>query len=182
MLRLYNCEMPARNSTFLATDSDSRIVGNFAVLPLRTKFRGPAYPSQEDYDIADEVLDLFRVNTFFRNFEIRGPADRALVYGILFVSDCLNKLKPTTSKSDANKLLNTLAIDHFSVPGEPGFPLNTLYQAPRDRVEFDLLKGYLSQFRQELALRLIDRIYETTERPNKFWLAFTRRKFMNLSL
>jgi actin related protein 2/3 complex subunit 3 len=175
--------MPARNSTFLASaDADTRIVGNFAILPLKTKFRGPAYPSQEDYDIVDEVLDLFRVNTFFRNFEIKGGADRALVYGILFISDCLNKLKLTTTKSEAAKALNTLAIDHFAVPGEPGFPLNSMYQAPRDRVEFDLLRGYLSQFRQELASRLIERIYEGGDRPNKFWLAFTRRRFMNLSL
>lgn len=175
--------MPARNSTFLtADDADSRVVGNFAVLPLKTKYRGPAYPCQDDYDIIDEVLDLFRVNTLFRNFEIKGPADRVLVYGILFISDCLSKIKLTTTKSQAMKALNTLAIDHFSVPGEPGFPLNSMYQAPRDRIEFDLLRGYLSQFRQELALRLIDRIYEGGDKPNKFWLAFTRRKFMNLSL
>ena len=160
-------------------------MGNFAVLPLRTKVRGPAYPpaSADQYDILDEIIDLFRVNSFFRNFEIKGPADRTLIYGILFVSDCLSKLKPSTTSQEANRLLNTLAIDHFALPGEPGFPLNALYTAPRDRTEVEFLRSYLSQFRQELALRLIDKIYaEDPKLPNKYWLAFTRRRFMNLSL
>jgi hypothetical protein len=48
--------------------------------------------SHESYDSLDEVLLLFRANTFFRNFEIKGPADRVLIYGILFVQDILAKI------------------------------------------------------------------------------------------
>jgi actin related protein 2/3 complex subunit 3 len=86
------------------------VIGNFPLLPLRTRTRGPAYalpsldasippsqspePDSESYDALDEVLSLFRANTFFRNFEIQGPADRLLIYGILFVSECLTKVKP----------------------------------------------------------------------------------------
>ncbi|OQV09675.1 hypothetical protein CLAIMM_13769 [Cladophialophora immunda] len=55
--------------------------------PLRTKTRGPAYtlpalppnvdpldvdPDSESYDCLDKILSLFRANTFFRNFEIKG--------------------------------------------------------------------------------------------------------------
>jgi hypothetical protein len=39
------------------------------------------------------VLALFRANTFFRNFEIKGPADRVLIYGILFTQEVLGKVK-----------------------------------------------------------------------------------------
>jgi actin related protein 2/3 complex subunit 3 len=49
--------------------------------------------AHESYDPLDEVLELFRANTFFRNFEIKGPADRLLIYGILFVQDILGKIK-----------------------------------------------------------------------------------------
>lgn len=73
--------------------------------------RGPAYtlppstlpasqspePDSESYDALDEVLSLFRANTFFRNFEIQGNADRLLVYGILWVSECLAKIRPNMS-------------------------------------------------------------------------------------
>lgn len=36
---------------------------------------------------------------------------------------------------EANKQLATLAVDNFALPGDAGFPLNALYQAPRDRSE-----------------------------------------------
>ncbi|KAH3664179.1 hypothetical protein OGAPHI_004893 [Ogataea philodendri] len=160
---------------------DSRLVGNFAVLPLNTKFKGPAFPATSDYDIIDEVLDLFRANSFFKNFEIRGPSDRTLIYGILFVSQCLNALNASTSQNEAVRILTNLSLDNFSIPGEIGFPLNSLYQPPRDKNEALFLRQYLAQFRQELANRLIARIY-TDALPSKYWLAFTRRKFMNKSL
>jgi len=87
------------------------LIGNFPLLPLRTRVRGPATtlppssepaylspePESESYDSLDEVLSLFRANTFFRNFEIQGPADRLLIYGILWVSECLGKIRPNMS-------------------------------------------------------------------------------------
>lgn len=52
-----------------------------SLLPLRTKTRGPAPPpvDQARPDIVDEAIDLFRANTLFRNYEIKGPADRVRV-------------------------------------------------------------------------------------------------------
>ncbi|AOA69358.1 Actin-related protein 2/3 complex subunit 3 [Komagataella phaffii CBS 7435] len=175
--------MPAYHSTFLNESSDFRVVGNTSILPIKTKFRGPAYPSNSDYDIIDECLDLFRANSFFKNFEIKGPADRLLIYGILFISSCLQQLKSNTTKNEAVRILSNLSLDDFSIPGDVGFPLNSLYQPPRDKTEADLLRGYVQQFRQELATRLIERLYsESDSKPSKYWLAFTRRRFMNKSL
>ncbi|KAF2966479.1 hypothetical protein GQX73_g7102 [Xylaria multiplex] len=180
--------MPAYNSMFNEDPSIPRLIGNVPLLPLRTKTRGPAYvlpsanpplapnespdPDSESYDILDEVLSLFRANTFFRNFEIQGPADRLLIYGILFVSECLGKIRPTHGARDATKEVMNTALDlNFSIPGDPGFPLNQLRQ-------------YLSQVRQELATRLLARVYEDGEdgKPSKWWLSFTKRKFMGKSL
>jgi ARP2/3 complex subunit ARPC3 len=131
----------AYNSVFNSDPNISRLIGNFPLLPLRTKTRGPAYtlpapnpplpanespdPDSESYDILDEVLALFRANTFFRNFEIQGPADRLLVYGIWFVSDCLTKIKPSATVREAQKDVTNLALDtNFAIPGDPGWPLN----------------------------------------------------------
>ncbi|CDK24972.1 unnamed protein product [Kuraishia capsulata CBS 1993] len=176
--------MPAYHSTFLAEDaSDTRVVGNFAIFPIKTQFRGPSYPCHSDYDIIDECLDLFRANSFFKNFEIKGPADRALIYGILFISNCLSLLNSRTTEHDATRTLNNLSLDNFSIPGDIGFPLNSLYQSPNGKLESDLLRSYLQQFRQELSARLIERIYRDDKtKPSKYWLAFTRRRFMNKSL
>lgn len=35
----------------------------------------------------------FKPNIFFREFEIRGPADRTLIYLTLYISECLRKLQ-----------------------------------------------------------------------------------------
>lgn len=160
------------------------MVGNIALLPLNTKFRGPAYPANSDYDIIDECLDLFRANSFFKNFEIKSPADRVLIYGILFINECLSHLRSTTSYNEAVKISTNVALDNFSLPGTPGFPLNTVYSVPvSDHNAMELLRTYIQQFRQELAARLLDRVYkDSKDRPSKFWLAFTRRRFMNKSL
>ncbi|KAI1275891.1 ARP2/3 complex ARPC3 subunit [Xylaria sp. FL0933] len=193
--------MPAYNSMFNEDPSIPRLIGNVPLLPLRTKTRGPAYvlpqpnppvpahespdPDSESYDILDEVLSLFRANTFFRNFEIQGPADRLLIYGILFVSECLGKIRPTHGVRDATKEVMNTALDlNFAIPGDPGFPLNQMYEPPQDRQDAEQLRQYLSQVRQELAARLLARVYEDggDGKPSKWWLSFTKRKFMGKSL
>jgi actin related protein 2/3 complex subunit 3 len=188
-----DANIQAYHSSF-AEDADTRIVSTMALLPLNTKVRGPAYPPQDPNapDILDECVELFRANTFFRNFTIDGPSDRTLIYGILYISECLSKLlaggqkygpNGAVPKPEAVKLLTTLALEQFSIPGEAGFPLNNIYAPPNDRNEADLLRSYLSQFRQELGSRVIAKVYNRDPtRPDKFWLAFTKRKFMNKTL
>lgn len=85
---------------------------------------------------------------------------------------------------DAQRLLSSLAVDNFSLPGEVGFPLNQLYLPPANKTEADLLRLYLLQFRQELSDRLLKRVYAdpNSDEPSKFWLAFTKRRFMNKHL
>jgi actin related protein 2/3 complex subunit 3 len=47
------------------------MVGNMAVLPFRTQFRGPAPSFTKDVDIIDEALYYFKANVFFRTYEIK---------------------------------------------------------------------------------------------------------------
>ncbi|KAG5456045.1 MAG: actin-related protein 2/3 complex subunit 3, partial [Olpidium bornovanus] len=173
----------AYHSSYL--DFPARSLGNFALLPLKSKIRGPApqggatffaiprlhaakssvtlvpnnrnmcsalisrtshgslhyvLPSSavenpEEDDIVDEALNLFRANCFFRNFEIKGDADRVLVYLILYIQDCLSKLAKSPPQQQAVKDLAALAQQNFAVPGEPAFPLNAMYQAPASRAD-----------------------------------------------
>lgn len=192
--------MPAYNSIFNSPSLSSPTIGSIPLLPLRTRTRGPAYvlplpaaplgpaespdPDSESYDILDEVLALFRANTFFRNFEIQGPADKLLMYGIWFVSEALGKIKPTAEMKTAQKDVLNLSLDaNFALPGDPGWPLNQMYEPPRNRQDAEQLRQYLSQVRQELASRLLARVYDQDEsHPSKWWLSFTKRKFMGKSL
>ncbi|CAL1701322.1 unnamed protein product [Somion occarium] len=178
--------MPAYHSSF-NEEPDVRLVGNMSVLPIKTKIRGPALIADSNTaDIIDETLDLFRANSLFRNFEIKGPSDRLLIVLILFVSDCLAKIgsqRSVSSQLEANKLLNTLAVDNFPIPGDATFPLNAHYAPPGSRADAEYLRQYLTQVRQELAARLIERLYaDGTGKPSKWWMSFQKRRFMNRSL
>jgi actin related protein 2/3 complex subunit 3 len=124
--------------------------------------------SHESYDPLDETLALFRANTFFRNFEVKGPADRVLIYGILFVSEVIQKIKPQMPRREAEKAVMNLALDtNFAIPGDATFPLNQAFEPPRDRQEAEVLRQYISQMRQELANRLLNRIYADGDAPSK---------------
>jgi len=179
--------MPAYHSAF-NDDVDNRQVGNMYLLPIKTKIRGPAplITDPNEADIVDETLDLFRANSLFRNFEIKGGADRLLIVLILFVSDCLSKLsapRVPPSQIEAQKQLNTLAVDNFPLPGDVTFPLNSHYAPPASRAESDYLRQYLTQVRQELSARLVEKLYaDGTGKPSKWWMSFTKRRFMNRSL
>ncbi|KAK3202514.1 hypothetical protein GRF29_161g1551403, partial [Pseudopithomyces chartarum] len=188
----------AYHSVFL-DEPNQQLIGNFALLPLRTRTRGPAIQlpalpadvsdltieaNHESYDPLDEVLSLFRANTFFRNFEIKGPADRVMIYGILFVSEVLSKVKPGMGRRDAEKAVMNIALDtNFAIPGDAGFPLNQAFEAPSDRNQAEVMRQYIMQMRQELATRLLNRLYaDGATVPSKWWLSFTKRKFMGKAL
>ena len=55
-------------------------------------------------DIIDEVLTFFRANVLFRNFDIRGGADRTLIYLTLFTHLCLVKCEKIEDKASGNTL------------------------------------------------------------------------------
>jgi len=178
--------MPAYHSS-LNEAEDAIQVGNMFILPVKTKVRGPAPVADPDQaDIIDETLDLFRANSLFRNFEIKGPADRLLIVLILFVSDCLAKIgtaKTVPTQIEASKTLNTLSVDNFPIPGDANFALNAHYAVPGNRADADYLRTYLTQVRQELAARLVERLYaDGSGKPSKWWMAFQKRRFMNRSL
>lgn len=77
-----------------------------------------------------------------------------------------------------------LALDtNFAIPGDAGFPLNQAFEAPPDRNSAEALRQYIMQMRQELATRLLNRVYaDETGAPSKWWLSYTKRKFMGKAL
>lgn len=161
-------------------------VGNMALLPLRTKFRGPA-PSIPDLekDIVDEALYLFKSLIFFRHYEIKSEADRVLVYLILYILECLKKILKCPNKAIATKELMAMSICRFDIPGDPNFPreLNSLYAKPKSSTEADTMRSYMGQLRQELGTRLIDQVYASDGAPpSKWWTCFSKRRFLDQSL
>ncbi|KAL7071843.1 hypothetical protein ACQ4LE_008862 [Meloidogyne hapla] len=166
------------------------LVGNMAILPLKTLFRGPA-PRMDDpayEDIIDEAILYFRPNVFFRNFEIKGPADRTLIYLFLYITECLKRIlqQKIVQKLQASKELTTLALDSrrgFPIPGEQAFPFPSLFKPPANAQEDETMRAYLQQLRQEMGVRLIERVFPNSDgMPSKWWLCFAKRRFMDKQL
>ncbi|XP_067137507.1 actin-related protein 2/3 complex subunit 3 [Centruroides vittatus] len=172
--------MPAYHSQFL---NPPQVIGNLALLPIRTQFRGPAPKETGDLDIIEEALYFFKANVFFRTYEIKSEADRVLIYLTLYITECLKRLQKCSNKAQGAQEMYSLAISKFDIPGEPGFPLNAVYAKPSSPQEADVMRQYLQQLRQECGLRLCDRAFDSeTGKPSKWWLCFAKRKFMDKSL
>lgn len=165
-------------------------LGNMAYLTFRTKFRGPVQVCDEkhlidnDLDIIDEALLYFKPNVFFRTYEIQSDADRVIIYLTLFITECLKRLQKCTSKDQAIQEMYSLSISRFDIPGDPHFPLNSMFHRPTKQEHVELMKGYLTQLRQECSLRLVGRVFDEpgATKPSKWWICFSKRRFMDISL
>lgn len=173
-------KMPAYHSQFVPAPL---IVANMAILPVRTQYKGPAPKETGDFDIIDEAFSFFKANIFFRNYEIKSEADRTLIYITLYITECLKKLQKVKTKNNGLKEMYTLALQQWSAPGDSSFPLNAMYQKPANKQEDDTMKAYLLQLRQEVGVRICDKVYEAgSDEPSKWWMCFTKRRFMDKAL
>lgn len=111
-------------------------IGNLAVLPLRTTYRGPAAQTPNiEQDIIDEAIYYFKANIFFRTYEVKNEIDRVLIYVTLYIPECLKKLQRCANKNQGMQEMYSLAISKFDIPGESGFPLNSVYAKPQTPAE-----------------------------------------------
>jgi actin related protein 2/3 complex subunit 3 len=86
------------------------------------------------------------------------------------------------------KDLTTLALSQaIPIPGEPSFPMNAMFKAPANKMDegklsyrfisveklqlifiSETMRAYLQQLRQEVGLRLLDRVFDQkTDKPSK---------------
>ena len=84
------------------------------------------------------------------------------------------------SRAEAERILVPLASSLHVGQGEPGWPLGAFLSQPKSASEADTLKALMKQLREALVPRLLDRIYSGPDGgPNKHWMAFSKRKFLN---
>uniref|UniRef100_A0AC35TSB8 Actin-related protein 2/3 complex subunit 3 n=1 Tax=Rhabditophanes sp. KR3021 TaxID=114890 RepID=A0AC35TSB8_9BILA len=175
--------MPVYHSRFNACQE---MIGNIALLPIKTNFKGPALKmdtNSDEVDIIDEAILYFKPNIFFREFEIKGPGDRTMIYLILYISECLRKITKCQDRIQAQKDLTMLALNQkIPIPGDVDFPLNAMYKAPQNKTETEGMRQYLQQLRQEMGQRLIEMVYGADGTPSKWWMCFSKKRFLEKSL
>mmetsp|Transcript_10348 Transcript_10348/g.20379 ORF Transcript_10348/g.20379 Transcript_10348/m.20379 type:complete len:175 (+) Transcript_10348:404-928(+) len=171
--------MPAYHSVF--QDNEAEVIG-MPILPLKTAVRGPApQASGDDEDIIDEAIKFYRANVLFASYTIESPSDRIIIFLTLFISQCMKRMEKASSKQSGVKIMFELAKEKFPLPGESGWLLGGHIPAPKSRDEEDRARNYLKQLREECGLRLLEKLYAHSDAaPDKFWMGFSKRKFMNI--
>ncbi|KAL9326166.1 hypothetical protein ACSQ67_006811 [Phaseolus vulgaris] len=78
-------------------------------------------------DIVDEAITFFRANVFFRNFDIKSPADKLLIYLTFYINIALKRLEGCRTLAEGTKAIINLGLEKVPVPGESGFPFAGLF-------------------------------------------------------
>lgn len=133
-------------------------------------------------DFIDEILNGFRANILHRSFDVRSPADRLLAYLTFFASETLRKYaEKCPDKRAAMKAAKELgSTTTFACPGDADFEFGALLPTPETREEKEKFRAFARRCREEIAVRLVHRCYDdVTGAPDKFWMAFAKRKFLN---
>jgi len=153
------------------------------VFPLKTKVKGPAPPAKTgEEDIIDESLKNFRANVMFRNFPSKGPGDLTQAYITAFIAQVLREFSKQKTKNEAKAKITALSMSqNFAVPGEKGWQFPGFFKEPASRSESESFRNYYRQLREELVNRLVDLAYLDNGEQNKWWMQFSKRKFMNIS-
>jgi len=138
---------------------------------------------EEGDDIIDETLYYFKSNMLFKTFEIKGIADRVMLYLTLYTHQCLMRLQGVNKDQAPNKLF-ALAMESFVCPGEAGFPLTSFYPQAT-AAELSSWREYMKQCRVELGQRLVEKVFlypEPSGTGNKHWLQFSKERLMDKAL
>jgi actin related protein 2/3 complex subunit 3 len=175
--------MPSYHSHF-GDDADKfPIISKVPLLPLKTKFKGPAASAKADEkDIIDEAIFYFRANVLFQSYEVNNPADVGLVQCTLYIQQIIAMLKKYDSKSAAEKQIGKILHDNATLPSDKSHPLRNLCPKAKDSKSAEKLRNYLTQMRKETLTRMLDILYAEDGAPNKWWFQFHKMKFMGMAL
>ena len=90
----------------------------------------------------------------------------------------------SVNEADAKKNVMALVGEAIPSPSSPGFFLASLVVKGKGTAEEEKFKQYLKQLKEECALRMMNILYNPQygTMDLKFWLAFSKRKFLKMSL
>jgi actin related protein 2/3 complex subunit 3 len=144
-----------------------------------TKLKLPL--NEIDLDIIDEALIYFRANVLFKNFPLKGDADKLLVYITVFISKCL-EVAYNQDIEKAKTLIKNLVDDCEWTPNYKMHFMNNLVTVKLNEV--NELQSYLKSVRKEVVMRLMFILYDSEYKTLdlKFWLGFAKKKFLGYDM
>ena len=117
---------------------------------------------------------------FFKNFEVKGPADKTLIYLTVYISKVLEVIAKSPEKDKATAAVFKLSMEPVQSSSAAGFFMKALCKPnPKDEEKF---KKYLQQCKQECSKRMMDILYHPQwgTMDLKWWLQFSKRKFLKM--
>lgn len=153
-----------------------KTIAEIPMLKIRTP--GKAEPA---FDIVDETIYHLRTNLFMRDFKINSGADRLLIYLTFYAMRCLKMFNQKKTKEAARRELESWDLKaDFVIPGDPKFIISSLVKEP-EASEKPELKAFFKIARQETGRRLFEIVFKENT-PDKWWVCFANRKFMDKEL
>ena len=185
-MRLYQSQQLQR----IQNADDLTIVCGVPLLPLATGSctEGPCTvlrSSAEFKDIVGEALEIFRFTILLKNrFDIHSPADKVLVYLILWIQKLIRAAckSPVSSRDELANVLKIASKEETCVPGDANFPLNMLFAPAMNAKERTLCARYLEHLRLETARRLVFKLWdEESKTLSKWWTQYLEVNWMGFS-
>ena len=102
----------------------------------------------------DEAISQFRANIFFKNYEVRGPADKVIIYLTVYIQKCLEVIAKNPVEAEAKKNLMVLMSEAVPSPSQPGFFMGSLALKGRGAAEEEKFRQYCKQLKEECGIRL----------------------------
>ena len=179
-----------RHSYF--NDFQGQSFSGVAILPFASDGKGPAPRFNPDdfqpkghrkeavIDVIDEAILFYRANVFLKEYEVKGDADRLLLYLTLYITELLKEFSRQSSLKAAEGVAYQLANKSWPIPGSKGFPLAVFYK-DSDKKDQDFLESYLLQARLEIGSRLAKKVFRKGK-GDKWWLLFSSYEFLGKSL
>jgi len=109
-------------------------------------------------DIVDEAITFFRANVFFKNFHVKSPADKSLIYLTFYINIALKRLEGCRTIAVGTKAIINLGLEKVPVPGEPGFPFPGLFTLPVSQEEAGI-QFYLLQLHSHMYIFELDCLF-----------------------
>jgi actin related protein 2/3 complex subunit 3 len=180
--------MPAYHSIF--NDAQYSTACGIPIIEFKTnklpdldssKLKNPL--SEIDLDIIDESLIYFRANVLFKNFPIRGEADKLLVYITVFIQKCLDII--SGCKEDLEQIKSQLRFLIDEAEWSPILKthfLNNVVNIKNN--EIAELQAYLKTVRRETCSRILGVLFESEQKSTgyKYWVGFAKRKFLGYEM
>ena len=121
---------------------------------LKNSGIAPIQLDETKEDIIDEAIKLFRINVLYKNYEIKGNADRLVIFLTVLIQRILEIITLSPKKEEADKNLAKFAMESIPSPGEGGFFMGGIVAKGATEVENTRFRDYLKQLKAETIRRI----------------------------